>query len=98
MEAAKLQGQMALPAFDLSAAMDLWRGLDKAGAAGLVSETRELVHIRPTQMNGCGMCSVAHPRISKKQGQSEDRSTRSAAGAKEAPTTSMYPNAQRRRG
>lgn len=74
MEAATLQARMANPAFAVPGAMDALMQLDKAvGAASLSPKTRELVHIRASQINGCGVCSVQHPRIAKKNGESDER-------------------------
>jgi AhpD family alkylhydroperoxidase len=86
---------MALPAFDVPAAMDARTALEKAGTTGLAPGTRELVHIRPSQINGCGVCSVAHPRIARKQGRSEEKIW--AVGSWRPPRLHREPRRSRRR-
>ncbi len=74
MEAAALQARMAQPAFAVPDAMDALMALGKAvGGAGLPERTRELVHIRASQINACGVCAVQHPRIARKLGETDER-------------------------
>lgn len=51
---------------------------------GLSPITRELVHIRASQINGCGVCSVQHPRIARKLGETDERIW-AIAGWRDAP-------------
>lgn len=81
MEAATLQSRMPLPAFAVPGAMD---ALMAIGGAGLPAATRELVQIRASQINGCGVCCVQHPRIARKRGESDERIW-ALAGWRDAP-------------
>ncbi len=85
MEAATLQARMINPAFAVPGAMDALMALGKAlGASGLPETTRELVHIRASQINGCGVCLVQHPRIAKRNGETDERIW-AIAGWRDAP-------------
>jgi AhpD family alkylhydroperoxidase len=85
MEAATLQARMTNPAFAVPGAMDALQALGKAIAGcGLSETTRELVHIRASQINGCGVCLVQHPRIAKRHGESDERIW-AIAGWRDAP-------------
>jgi AhpD family alkylhydroperoxidase len=33
----------------------------------------ELMHLRASQINGCGVCAVQHPKIARKLGETDDR-------------------------
>jgi len=41
--------------------------------AGLPPKTLELVNLRASQINGCGVCAVQHPRIARKLGETDER-------------------------
>lgn len=74
METSPLQARATNPAFSVPGAMDALMALDKAvGAAGLSPITRELVHIRASQINGCSVCAVQHPRIARRHGETDER-------------------------
>ena len=74
MEAATMQARMGNPAFVVPGAMDALQALGKAVQdAGVPGRTLELVHLRASQINGCGVCAVQHPRIAKRLGETEDR-------------------------
>jgi AhpD family alkylhydroperoxidase len=74
MEAANLHARMALPAMAVPEAMDALIALDKAvSRAGIPKKTRELAHIRASQINGCGVCAVQHSRIAKRLGETDER-------------------------
>ena len=69
-----LQARMAHPAFVVPGAMDALQALGKATQRGGVpARTLELVHLRASQINGCGVCAVQHPRLAKRLGETEDR-------------------------
>jgi AhpD family alkylhydroperoxidase len=69
-----LQARMAHPAFVVPGAMDALQALGKATQrAGIPARTLELVNLRASQINGCGVCAVQHPRIAKRLGETEDR-------------------------
>lgn len=85
MESTTLQARIALPALAVPGAMDALMALDKAIAkTGLPEKTRELVHIRVSQINACGMCCVGHPRTAKKLGETDERIW-AIAGWRDAP-------------
>ena len=85
MEAATMQARMANPAFAVPGAMDALQALGKAiGETSLPPRTAELVHIRASQINGCGVCSVQHPRIAKRHGETDERIW-AIAGWRDAP-------------
>jgi AhpD family alkylhydroperoxidase len=66
----------ALPALQaLAAAVD---------SAGVDKRTLELVHLRASQINGCGVCCVQHPRIAKRLGETDER-IYAVAGWRDAP-------------
>ena len=69
-----LQARMAHPAFVVPGAMDALQALGKATQrGGIPARTLELVHLRASQINGCGVCAVQHPRIAKQLGETDDR-------------------------
>jgi AhpD family alkylhydroperoxidase len=41
--------------------------------AGLDPKLHELVSLRASQINGCSVCAVMHPRIARKLGETDDR-------------------------
>jgi AhpD family alkylhydroperoxidase len=85
MEAATLHARMTNPAFAVPGAMDALMALGRAvDACGLPETTRELVHIRASQINGCGACLVQHPRSAKKHGETDERIW-AIAGWRDAP-------------
>ena len=54
----------------LSALLELGKAIDRTG---LPQRTRDLVHVRASQINGCGVCGVQHQREAKRRGESDDR-------------------------
>jgi AhpD family alkylhydroperoxidase len=85
MEAATLQARATNPAFAVPGAMDALLALAKAVEnAGLPPTTRELVHIRASQINGCGVCLVQHPRFARRHGETDERIW-AIAGWRDAP-------------
>src|SRR3954466_1287532 len=69
-----LEARAEHPAFAVPGAMDALQALGKAvQGSGLPPRTAELVSLRASQINGCGVCAVQHPRIAKKFGETEDR-------------------------
>ena len=80
-----LDARMGNPAFVVPGAMDAMLALGKAvSRAGLSERTRELVHIRASQINGCGVCAVQHPRIARRLGETDERIW-AIAGWRDAP-------------
>jgi AhpD family alkylhydroperoxidase len=41
--------------------------------AGVPPKTLELINLRASQINGCGVCVVQHPRIARKLGETDER-------------------------
>lgn len=74
---------------DVMKAMQALQGA--AQKAELPEKTAHLVHLRASQINGCGFCVDLHPRIMKKAGES-DRRILSVAAWREAP---FYTDAER---
>jgi AhpD family alkylhydroperoxidase len=65
---------MTHPAYVMPDAMEALQALGKAvHGAGVPAKTLELVNLRASQINGCGVCVVQHPRIAKKLGETDDR-------------------------
>ncbi len=74
METVTLEARIANPAFAVPGAMDALAALSKAiGRAGIPPRTVELMHLRASQINGCGVCAVHHPRIARSLGETDDR-------------------------
>ena len=69
-----LDPRIANPAFAVPGAMDALAALSKAISRVRISErTLELMHLRASQINGCGVCAVQHPKIARKLGETDDR-------------------------
>jgi len=84
-EPTTLQPRMANPAYAVPGAMPALMELGKAvSGAGVPPSTLELVHIRASQINGCGVCLVQHPRIAKRRGETDERLW-AIAGWRDAP-------------
>jgi AhpD family alkylhydroperoxidase len=74
MDTVTLQPRIDNPAFAVPGAMDALQALGTAvHRAGVPARTLELVHLRASQINGCGVCVVHHPRIAKGLGETDDR-------------------------
>jgi AhpD family alkylhydroperoxidase len=41
--------------------------------SGIPAKTLELINLRASQINGCGVCAVQHPRIARKLGETDER-------------------------
>ena len=71
---ATLQARMGNPAFGVPDAMEALQALGAAvGRAGVPARTMELVNLRASQINGCGVCAVQHPRIARGLGETDER-------------------------
>jgi AhpD family alkylhydroperoxidase len=69
-----VEARMAHPAFVVTGAMECLQALGKAiSRSGVPAKTLELVNLRASQINGCGVCAVQHPRIARKLGETDDR-------------------------
>jgi AhpD family alkylhydroperoxidase len=69
-----MQARMNHPVMILPEAMKALHALNAATANGSISaRTRELVHLRASQINGCSVCVEMHARDLKQQGESDER-------------------------
>ena len=69
-----LEPRITNPAFAVPGAMDGLTALNKAISRVRISARMlELMHLRASQINGCGVCAVQHPKIARKLGESDDR-------------------------
>jgi AhpD family alkylhydroperoxidase len=74
MQTTTIQARMTNPAFVVPDAMQALQALGKAiQKGGVPAKTLELVNLRASQINGCGVCAVQHPRIAKKLGETDER-------------------------
>jgi AhpD family alkylhydroperoxidase len=54
--------------------MEALQALGKAvHRGGVPAKTLELVNLRASQINGCGVCAVQHPRILRRLGETDER-------------------------
>jgi AhpD family alkylhydroperoxidase len=73
-ETAKLQARIKNPALVFPDTLQALFSLAASAKEGGVSATiLELVHLRASQINGCGVCVDMHARDLKKAGQSDER-------------------------
>lgn len=87
-----MQARIKNPAFVVPGAMDALQALGKiVEKSGLPAKTLELVHMRASQINGCGVCLDMHARMMKKHGESDERMF-AVAGWRDAP---YYTDAER---
>ena len=69
-----MQARMSNPAFVVPDAMPALQALGKAvHNGGLPPKTLELINLRASQINGCAVCAVQHPRIARKLGETDER-------------------------
>jgi AhpD family alkylhydroperoxidase len=62
------------PAMLIPGAMEALQALGKISEeAGLSQRTLGLVHLRASQINGCGVCVDMHPRLMKHAGETDQR-------------------------
>jgi AhpD family alkylhydroperoxidase len=74
MQTETMQARMSNPAFVLPDAMQALQALGKAiQRGGVPAKTLELVNLRASQINGCGVCAVQHPRIARRLGETDER-------------------------
>ena len=65
--------RMTNPAFAVDGAMDALNAVAKAVSRARVPISRELVHLRASQINGCSVCVDMHAKAARKSGESEER-------------------------
>jgi len=69
-----LEPRITNPAFAVPGAMDALTALSKAiSRVKLSPRMLELMHLRASQINGCGVCAVQHPKLARKLGETDDR-------------------------
>src|SRR5881396_3361794 len=69
-----MQARMPHPVRVVPDAMKALQALAKAVQDnGVPPKTLELVNLRASQINGCGVCAVQHPRLARKLGETDDR-------------------------
>jgi AhpD family alkylhydroperoxidase len=80
-----MQARMSNPAMTVPGTMQALQALAKSTERGGVpSRTRDLVYLRASQINGCGVCVELHSRDLKKAGETDERLF-AVAGWREAP-------------
>lgn len=74
MQAETMQSRINHPAFVVPGAMDALRAIGKAVEdGGVPPRTLELMYLRASQINGCAVCAVQHPRLARKLGETDER-------------------------
>lgn len=69
-----MHARMTHPVYVVPEAMNALQALGKAvHNNGVPAKTLELINLRASQINGCGVCAVQHPRIARKLGETDDR-------------------------
>jgi AhpD family alkylhydroperoxidase len=69
-----MQARMSNPALIVPDAMQALLALSKsAEQGGVPSRTRDLVYLRASQINGCGVCVEMHSRDLRKAGETDER-------------------------
>ena len=67
-----MQARMENPALMLPEAMKALHALN-AAAKGVPARTRELMHLRASQINGCSVCVDMHPKLARQAGETDER-------------------------
>jgi len=69
-----MEARMNHPAMTLPGAMPALQALNAAVEKGGLSKgLLELINLRVSQINGCGVCADMHPRLAKRAGETDDR-------------------------
>jgi AhpD family alkylhydroperoxidase len=69
-----MEARMPHPALTVPGAMPALQALaGSVETCGLPKGLLELVHLRASQINGCGVCVDMHPRLARKAGETDDR-------------------------
>jgi AhpD family alkylhydroperoxidase len=69
-----MQARMPHPVRVVPDAMKALQALAKAVQdSGVPPKTLELINLRASQINGCGVCAVQHPRLARKLGETDER-------------------------
>src|ERR1700676_1093470 len=73
MESDMMQARMNHPVMVVPDAMKALQTLGELTKSGLPEKLLELVHLRASQINGCSACVDMHPKIAKKDGETDER-------------------------
>src|ERR671939_1209897 len=68
-----MTARMTNPAFAVPGALDALNAVAKTISRARVPISRELVHLRASQINGCSVCVDMHAKALRKAGESEER-------------------------
>jgi AhpD family alkylhydroperoxidase len=68
-----MTARMTNPAFAVPGAMDALNAVSKAISRAGVPISRELLHLRASQINGCSVCVDMHAKAARRSGESEER-------------------------
>jgi AhpD family alkylhydroperoxidase len=69
-----LEPRIANPALAVPGALEALQAMNKAISRVRISpRLLELMHLRASQINGCGVCAVQHPKIARKLGETDER-------------------------
>ena len=68
-----MTARMTNPAFAVAGAMDALGAVAKTISRARVPISRELVHLRASQINGCSVCVDLHAKAARTAGESEER-------------------------
>jgi AhpD family alkylhydroperoxidase len=68
-----MTARMTNPAFAVPGAMDALNAVSKTISRARVPISRELVHLRASQINGCSVCVDMHAKAARRAGESEER-------------------------
>ena len=68
-----MTARMTNPAFAVEGAMDALQAVSKSVSRAKLPINRAFVHLRASQINGCGVCVDMHAREARKSGESEER-------------------------
>ncbi len=69
-----MHARMNNPALALEGALPALQALGKATqSGGIPAKTLELINLRASQINGCGVCAVQHPQLARKLGETDER-------------------------
>ena len=74
MQTTTIQARMTNPAFAVPTALEALQAISKSvQRTRLEPKLLELMSLRASQINGCGVCAVQHPKIARKLGETDDR-------------------------
>jgi AhpD family alkylhydroperoxidase len=69
-----MEARIPNPALLVPDAMPALQALGKVvSKSGVSPKTIELMNLRASQINGCGVCAVQHPNIARKLGETDER-------------------------